>query len=218
MTEAEWRASADPHPLLYFLGDRLSLRKRLLFGCACVRPVEGRIVDPLCRRALEEVEAFAEGRTTLEALLALDEAFEAAWSGPDKAVSDAELAASLLVNAWVDFGDGYGVVEHPIIYVADFAAAASPDPQAAAAAQAAWVRDLAGDPFRPGSFDPAWRTANTLSLARGIYGERAFERLPILADALEDAGCADRAALEHCRGGGPHVRGCWVLDLILGKP
>src|SRR5262245_11741758 len=127
MTEAEWWASADPHPLLHFLGDRLSLRKRLLFGCACVRPVEGRIVAPLCRRALEEVEAFAEGRTTLEAPRALDEAFEAARSGPDKAVSDAELAASLLVNAWVDFGVGEGVVQHPIIYVADFAAAAAPE-------------------------------------------------------------------------------------------
>jgi hypothetical protein len=54
-------------------------------------------------------------------------------------------------------------------------------------------------------------------LAQGIYDERAFERLPILADALEDAGCTDAAILVHCRGPGPHVRGCWVVDLILGK-
>jgi hypothetical protein len=54
-------------------------------------------------------------------------------------------------------------------------------------------------------------------LARGIYDDRAFDRLPILADALEDAGCHDTAILDHCRQPGPHVRGCWVVDLLLGK-
>jgi hypothetical protein len=54
-------------------------------------------------------------------------------------------------------------------------------------------------------------------LAHSIYEDRAFNRLPIVADALEDAGCADPAILEHCRGPGPHVRGCWVIDLLLGK-
>jgi hypothetical protein len=57
-----------------------------------------------------------------------------------------------------------------------------------------------------------------LLLATGIYSEKAFDRLPILADALEDAGCTDAAILSHCRGEGPHARGCWVVDLILGKP
>ncbi len=55
------------------------------------------------------------------------------------------------------------------------------------------------------------------ALARSIYDDRAFDRLPVLADALEDAGCTDAAILDHCRGPGPHVRGCWVVDLILGK-
>jgi hypothetical protein len=54
-------------------------------------------------------------------------------------------------------------------------------------------------------------------LAEGIYADRAFDRLPILADALEEAGCTDAEVLAHCRGPGPHVRGCWVVDLILGK-
>jgi hypothetical protein len=78
-------------------------------------------------------------------------------------------------------------------------------------------RDVAGNPFRPVTFDPAWRTSAVLTLADHIYAGRAFDRLPILADALQDAGCEDAAVLAHCRGPGPHVRGCWVVDLVLGK-
>jgi hypothetical protein len=64
---------------------------------------------------------------------------------------------------------------------------------------------------------PAWRTANVTALAQAIYDERAFDRLPSLADALEDAGCDNQDILQHCRSGGEHVRGCWVVDLLLGK-
>jgi len=77
-------------------------------------------------------------------------------------------------------------------------------------------RDVAGNPFRPTAFAPAWRTEAAVALARGIYEDRASERLPVLADALEDAACADADVLAHCRGDGPHVRGCWVVDLVLG--
>ena len=73
------------------------------------------------------------------------------------------------------------------------------------------------NPFRPAAVDPAWRTATARSLARGIDAERAFDRLPILADALQDAGCDSADILTHCRGPGPHVRGCWVVDFLLGK-
>jgi hypothetical protein len=62
-----------------------------------------------------------------------------------------------------------------------------------------------------------WNDGAVVKLAESIYTERAFDRLPILADALEDAGCTDAAVLDHCRGPGPHVRGCWVVDLVLGK-
>ena len=77
--------------------------------------------------------------------------------------------------------------------------------------------DIFGNPFRPVAIDPDWLTSTVVALARGIYDDRAFDRLPILADALQDAGCENADVLTHCRGDGPHVRGCWVVDLLLGK-
>jgi hypothetical protein len=79
------------------------------------------------------------------------------------------------------------------------------------------LHDIFGNPFRPVALDPAWLTSDVLALARGIYDERAFDRMPILADALQDAGCDSADVLGHCRSAGPHVRGCWVVDLLLGK-
>ncbi len=84
-------------------------------------------------------------------------------------------------------------------------------------AQAALIRDIFGDPFPPPKFEKAWRTPDVASLAESIYEDKAFDRMPILGDALEEAGCDDPVILGHCRGTGPHVRGCWVLDLVLGK-
>ncbi|MBN9522438.1 hypothetical protein J0H58_28615 [bacterium] len=78
------------------------------------------------------------------------------------------------------------------------------------------LHDVFGNPFRPAAFDPAWRTEAVFALARQVSESRDFATMPVLADALEDAGCADAAVLAHCRGGGPHVRGCWVVDLVLG--
>jgi len=79
------------------------------------------------------------------------------------------------------------------------------------------LRDIFGNPFRPVAFDPRWQTADVLALARGIYEDRAFDRMTLLADALMDAGCDHDDILGHCRGDGPHGRGCWVVDLVLGK-
>src|SRR5262245_46122343 len=79
------------------------------------------------------------------------------------------------------------------------------------------LRCLFGELFRPITFDPTWRTPAVLHLAQSIYDDQAFDQLPILADALEEAGCASRELLDHCRSPGPHVRGWWVVDLALGK-
>jgi len=83
--------------------------------------------------------------------------------------------------------------------------------------QAALLRDIFGNPFRPVTADTSWLTPTMSKLAQAIYNERRFQDTPDLADALEDAGCMIREILDHCRGPGPHVRGCWVVDLVLGK-
>jgi hypothetical protein len=85
-------------------------------------------------------------------------------------------------------------------------------------AHAALVRDIFGNPFRPVVFDPAWRTDTAVALARQMYDSRDFSAMPILADALQDAGCDSEYVLNHCRdASATHVRGCWVVDLVLGK-
>ena len=78
-------------------------------------------------------------------------------------------------------------------------------------------RDIFGNPFRPATLHPAWLTSTVVALARQMYESRDFGAMPILADALQDAGCDNDDILNHCRGPGPHVRGCWVVDLVLGK-
>jgi len=86
--------------------------------------------------------------------------------------------------------------------------------------QADLLREIVGDPFRAVALAPAvlrWRDGSIPKIAQIIYAERAFDRLPVLADALEEAGCTDSIIVAHCRGPGPHVRGCWVVDLVLGK-
>jgi hypothetical protein len=85
------------------------------------------------------------------------------------------------------------------------------------AAQANLLRCVAGNPFHAVRAEPDWRTAPVVGIAEAIYAERAFDRLPILADALEDAGCADADVLTHCRAHPEHARGCWVVDMVLGK-
>jgi len=81
-----------------------------------------------------------------------------------------------------------------------------------------YLRCLFGNPFRPmPAFDPSWRTSNAVGLAHAIDAERAYDRMPILADALEDAGCDDASVLTHCRGAANHTRGCWVVERVLNR-
>ena len=85
-----------------------------------------------------------------------------------------------------------------------------PDPRPAL------IRDVFGYPFAPVNFEAGWRTDTVTALAEGIAVDGAFDRLPILADALEEAGCDDQRLLAHCRAEGPHVRGCWAVDAVRG--
>jgi hypothetical protein len=131
----------------------------------------------------------------------------------------------LVGAAALDFGDGSIAAE------AEAERAKEKVQQEGAAPAGAWVqqlallsacvRDIFGNPFRRSPPLPpsvlAWNDASIRRIAEGIYDERAFDRLPILADALEEAGCTNTDILNHLRGPGPHVRGCWVVDLLLGK-
>ncbi len=84
-------------------------------------------------------------------------------------------------------------------------------------AQCVLVREIFGNPFRPVTFATEWRTEAAVGIAAKMYDARDFGNMPVLADALQDAGCDHADILSHCRGDGPHVRGCWVVDLVLGK-
>ena len=80
------------------------------------------------------------------------------------------------------------------------------------------LRDIFDNPLRPVAFDRVWRTSTAMALAKGMYDSRNFGAMPILADALQDAGCEQEDVLNHCRDEKQtHVRGCWVVDLVLGK-
>jgi hypothetical protein len=84
-------------------------------------------------------------------------------------------------------------------------------------AQAALLRCIIGNPFQDFDTESDWCTSTVIALASHAYESRDFTLMPILADALQDAGCANEAVLEHCRSDGPHARGCWVVDALLGK-
>jgi hypothetical protein len=81
----------------------------------------------------------------------------------------------------------------------------------------ALLREVFGNPFRPVTIDPAWPTSTVTAMARQMYETREFSTMPILADALQDVDCSDEDVLSHCRGPGPHVRGCWLVDLLTGR-
>src|SRR5262249_12009239 len=150
--------------------------------------------DERFRRFVEVAEAYADGQASIEALVA------AAEVAGDDPVDAYDAANDPLRNAHVEADAAAEGAYH-------FEAT----PDAIRASQCDLLRDIMGNPFRPVAVEPSWLAWNggTLGkLARSIYNDRAFDRLPVLADALEDAGCHDPDILDHCRGPGPHVRGC----------
>jgi hypothetical protein len=100
---------------------------------------------------------------------------------------------------------------------AAYFSAASRTSEKERAGQIPLVREIFGNPFRPVSIDTSWLTPDVVRLAQNIYDERSSSNLPKLADALEGAGCKTKDVLQHCSQPAEHVRGCWVVDLILGK-
>jgi hypothetical protein len=187
-----WLRCVDPRRMLEALGGCPSERKLRLFACACCRHMDRR------------------GNSSGLSVVGLAEQVADGVLPLAEAVRQESSVVRLFADTW----------------------ALDPAPPALAgrftsenrawhtAPRAALLRCLFRPPSSDVSLDPhwlAWEGATIPRLAEGIYQDRAFEQLPILADALEEAGCADRALLEHLRAPGPHARGCWPLDLVLGK-
>jgi hypothetical protein len=214
MTEADWLAAADPTSLLAFVKQKRHARKLRLFACGCCRRIAGVIPDECGHRAIELAERHADGEATAKELRSLSKVVALATADYEPTDEDdlgdwsADQALTATLNAIAAW--------EQTVYAAVCAAAAVTDQAAEQVAQCHLLRDIF-NPFRPVAFDPAWRSETVAALAAGIYTDRAFDRLPILADAIEEAGCDQPDILNHCRGPGPHVRGCWAVDLVLGK-
>jgi hypothetical protein len=217
MTEADWSACTDPEKMLEFLrrSGKLTPRKGRLFKVALCYRIWHLIIDERSRKAVEIAEKFAEGDASLNELeSAYDHAFEVAHALEESknptwfAFKSAAWAADLTSHPqWV----GGGVA---------LEAAKAMGRENEQACQVELFRCICGNPFRHVSVDRDWlnwHDGAIPNLAHAIYDERAFDRLPILGDALEDSGCHDADILGHCRQPGPHVRGCWVIDLLTGR-
>lgn len=222
MTEAEWLGCGAPEPMLRYLGASASDRKVRLFSCACCRRAWDLARDPRLHEILSLVEGFADGTVNDRARgrahgLASQLIYLEGQIGYAQSCLGAELreAARKTVSR-LHFSFGCEAA----FAIGSTVGAGTPRPEAARAEgeqQTPLVRDIFGNPFRPVIFSLEWCTDTAVALARQMYESRDFGAMPILADALQDAGCDKDDILSHCRGDGPHVRGCWVVDLVLGK-
>jgi hypothetical protein len=229
MTEAEWLNCTDPQPMLEFLKGKASDRKLRLFAVACCRRIWHMLSDERSRRAVEIAELFADGLVRESDRCAAEfgafHAYRGAGGNPiglggyaapsaahsciSKDASFAHAAASDTTEA-VATEDGYASGDWSL---EDYLQSERKEK----AALCVLLRDIFANPHRPVSINAAWLTPPVTSAKHAIYSDRVFDLMPALADALEQAGCHDPDILAHCRCGGEHVRGCWLLDLLLGK-
>lgn len=247
MTAAEWLECTDPTPMFEYLRTQptASGRKLRLFAAACCRR-KWEWLGERSRRAVEALERYMDGAATANDLhLAYRGAYEdwieefgthypstaafCALSFENVSHHDAALGAATAIaeavrcEASVRTGISLHGWHPPPVALIDPAArqacikAGDRDMTAERAAQSHLIRDIFHGPRRAVYFRSHWRTDAVLNLALAIYGEAKFEALPILADALERTGCTNADILSHCRQAGEHVRGCWPVDLVLGK-
>jgi hypothetical protein len=209
MTEAEWLAAAhmcgmlsDPANLEML---PLSERKLRLLVCAKCRRVgsERHFRD---HQRIAFAEAYADGLATRGQLLA------------GRSVNPGDQTNTFEEFIWAATYPSEGQTSwygSKVILAVDYFKSLLS--RSLLAFDAAIIRDIFGNPFRPVAFSPSWRTSTAVALALHMYQSRDFSAMPILADALQDAGCDNAEILDHCRCSGPHVRGCWVVDLVLAK-
>ncbi len=217
MTEVEWLAS-DARPLAQWVRAWTPPRKYHLLNCACCRLLAPWFVNYRLADCVDRAERYADGALTEQTFAKwgklADELGRSAYGRP--AVARVGEAVRGLFS--------YRLVSYPAtwdawrVFCVDQTMYDEPFCSEAPEVVRGMLRDIFGNPFRPVACDPAWRTDTAMSLARGMYESREFSAMPILADALQDAGCDNDDVLNHCRDAKQvHVRGCWVVDLVLGK-
>jgi hypothetical protein len=228
MDEAVWNSCNLLYELLAVARERMSDRQRRLFAVACCRRATRGMHDNRSLRALEVAVRYADGRASDGELYAAQQDASEAYIdlrdsrlAMDSAIvwtRQAELlaqAAALSVTAGIYYAeDAADCVRWALL-----AANGWRSEQEEESSQCRLLREMVGPVFRAPAVEPAWLAASDGAvryLAELIDRDAAFDTLPILADALEDAGCSDEDILSHCRGGGEHVRGCWVIDRLLG--
>jgi hypothetical protein len=236
MTEQEWLACDNVEVMLSSLGGNASERKVRLFAVACNRSVWHLLPDDWCKDAVEIAERLADGNATeqerviahaigmelmglgdppnepLAAALSTLEKADKRFDGPTPLFGGAFATASAAAYALANAESGSGR-QHTLGSPAWHASLAQAEQQ-----QRDLLRDIFGPlPFRHITLHPSSLSRKAANLAQEIYDNREFDRLPSLADALEADGCDNAEILAHCRGPGPHVLGCWVVDLILGE-
>jgi hypothetical protein len=201
----------------------MSTRKHRLFVCACCRRFWHLIRDPRSQESVRAAELYADKQTTRrnlcgvynEAVKAEDELIdrrhEFFW--PIHAAKYASTWKIRMVTDEVSWSTALIFVPNAVGWYMD-----GKDSSAALRAEIRMQISLLRDVFaNPAPLDLRWRTSTVIGLANTIYDECAFERMPILADALMDAGCDSGEIIAHCRQAGEHVRGCWVVDLLTGR-
>jgi hypothetical protein len=235
MTEAEWLGCTphDTNLMVHFLAKRQSPRKIRLFVCGCCRRLWPLLLDERLRNGVVAAEQDADcpvpslipygvsnsvSSAYSEVYGATPRTSRLGWDGYELMARCSAAAAVLCLGG----GHQPGVAHHASV-AAKYQARANrlagrPAAKRERDACLRLLRCVAGNPFRPVVFSPEWRTSTVVAIARGMYESRDFSAMPILADALQDAGCDNDDVLTHCRDQSQvHVRGCWVVDLVLDK-
>jgi hypothetical protein len=219
MSEQEWLTGIEPTPMLDHLrGQKVSDRKLRLFAVACCRRVWNLLVDERSRKAVDVADEYADGLAHRERLIAArDEAREVkkVLRGPSQTPN--QRAANAAFDATRDTGRsaGYNAAAEAsrALNLADHNYCNAGE----LLEHANLLRCIFGNPLRPPALDTARLAPKVVALAQTIYDNRAFDQMPTLGDAIEEAGCTNTDILDHCRSTIGHVRGCWVVDALLGK-
>jgi hypothetical protein len=212
MTEEEWLACEDWTLMLNFIETRKSLRKLLLSNISVCHTLKPIIRDKQCIRALRVLEDMADKTVKEKDQQEAQNWARSSISQCPPANRASYYARCAVYNLTLIEGN-HTVLSQTGNFLASLDATESKEPILKEGA----TRLRCVNSYCPVTLDPSWLTSTVVSLAQQIYDTRDFTAMPILADALQDAGCDNAQILEHCRGPGPHVKGCWVCDLCLNK-